>query len=338
MAYWKRSALESVLALGGVALVTSGVALAHLYPQIPTIAFAYLLVVLALASWRGLFAAILASLLSFFAYLYFLVPPLYTFLIPRIQDLLTLVVFLATAIITGHLASTLRQRVEQAQDREREMRRLYAQAQTLAALQERQRLARELHDSVSQALYGIGLSAHTALEALENDPEQVRSSLNDVLELTEAGLAEMRALLFELRPESLAIEGLVAALMKQATMLRTRHQLGVQTELGREPNLSLEQKEALYRVAQEALHNTVKHAGAKAVTLCLLDQANEIVLQVRDDGKGFDPMGSFPGHLGLRSMLERMTKINGTLSIKSAPGAGTCLKATIRLPEPNGGH
>lgn len=333
MAHWKHFVFDSLLALGGVALVTGIIALAHLYPQIPTISLAYLLVVLTLASSRGLFAAILASVLSFFTYLYFLVPPLYTFIIPRFQDLLTLVVFLATAIITGQLASALRRRAEQAQSRERELRRLYAQAQELAALQERQRLARELHDSVSQALYGIGLGVHTAMEAMESDPEQVRSSLDYVLRLTEAGLAEMRALIFELRPESLETEGLVAALMKQIAVLRTRYQLAVQAELDSEPDLSLDQKEALYRVAQEALHNTVKHARASTVTFRLIAQANEIVLEMRDDGKGFDATGSFPGHLGLRSMLERMSRVDGTLTIKSIPGEGTCIKAKLRLPE-----
>lgn len=327
--HWLRYMFDGLLAIGGVALVTSAIALAGLYPRIPTISFAYLLVILALASWRGLFAAILASLLAFITYLYFFVPPLYTFFIPRVEDWLTLVVFLVTAIITSQLASALRLRAEQAQSREREMRRLYAQAQELAALQERQRLARELHDSISQALYGIGLGAQTAREALETDPEQVRSSLDYVINLTEAGLAEMRALIFELRPESLETEGLVAALMKQIAVLCTRYRLVVNAELGDEPEISLDQKEILYRIAQEALHNTIKHARASSVTLRLTREAREILLVICDDGKGFDSSASFPGHLGLRSMLERVTKGGGTLSIKSEPGQGTCIKARL---------
>lgn len=329
--HWQSYLVESALALGGVAFVTSVIALAHLYPRIPTISFAYLLVVLALASWRGLFAAILASLLGFVSYLFFFVPPLYTFFIPRVEDLLTLVVFLVTAIITGQLASTLRWRAEQAQAREREMRLLYAQAQELATLQERQRLARELHDSVSQALYGIGLGTHTAREALESDPEQARSSLEYVIELTEAGLAEMRALIFELRPESLETEGLVAALAKQIAVLRTRYRLIVNEELGIEPDLALDQKEALYRIAQEALHNTVKHARATTVTLRFIESPDEFLLEVCDDGNGFDATGLFPGHLGLRSMQERITRVGGTLAVRSTPGQGTCVKARLPL-------
>jgi signal transduction histidine kinase len=327
---WKRYVSDSVLALGGVALITTVIAVAHLYPTIPTIAFVYLLLVLALASTRGLYAAILTSLLAFLCFDFFFFPPPYTFLVVKTEDLFTLVVFLTTAIITGQLASALRGRIEQARSRERELRLLYEQAQELASLQERQRLARELHDSVSQVLYAIGLGAHTAREALESDPEQAIESIDYVLALSEAGLAEMRALIFELRPESLEIEGLVVALTKQVAVLRARYKLNVDADMGEEPFLSMEIKYALYRIAQEALHNIVKHARASLVVLRLTEQANEIILEVRDDGKGFDPAVPFPGHLGLRSMHERVTKIGGTLSIESVPGQGTYVD--VRVP------
>ncbi len=327
---WRRYASDSALAIVGVALVTSVIAVAQLYPRIPTISFVYLLVVLALAGTRGLYAASLASLLAVLAFDFFLVPPLYTFVVFKFEDLLTLSVFLATAIMTSQLASALRRRAEQASSREHELRLLYEQAQELAALQERQRLARELHDSVSQALYGISLGAHTAGEALESDPEQAMASIEYVIALAEAGLAEMRALIFELRPESLEIEGLVAALTRQVAVLRSRYKLTVDATLDDEPALPLEMKHALYRVAQEALHNTVKHARASTVALRLARQNNEIILQVRDNGKGFNPTGPFPGHFGVRSMQERVAKMGGTLTIESAPGQGTCID--VRVP------
>jgi signal transduction histidine kinase len=327
---WKHYVGDSMLALGGVILITSVIAVAHLYPRIPTIAFVYLLLVLTLASTRGLYAAILTSLLAFLCFDFFFFPPPYTFLVIKTEDLLTLVVFLTTAIITGQLASALRQRAEQANSRERELRILYEQAQELVSLQERQRLARELHDSVSQALYAIGLGAHTAREALESDPEQATASIDYVLALAEAGLAEMRALIFELRPESLEMEGLVAALTKQVSVLRTRYKLTVEADLGEEPNLSLEAKHVLYRVAQEALHNIVKHARATVVTLQLTGEKNAFILKVRDNGRGFKPAGPFPGHLGLRSMHERVTRMGGTLAIESVPGQGTCVG--VRIP------
>jgi signal transduction histidine kinase len=320
-----------MLALGAVTLVTSVIAGAHLYPRIPTISFVYLLVVLALASARGLYAAILASLLAVLSFDAFFFHSPYPFDVVEADDLFTLCVFLAAAIITSQQASALRRRAEQARSREHELRLLYEQAQELAALQERQRLARELHDSVSQALYGISLGAHTAREAMESsDPEQVIASIEYVLALAEAGLAEMRALIFELRPESLETEGLVAALIRQVAVLRTRYKLAVEVDLADEPDLSLERKEALYRIAQEALHNIVKHAHASAVVLRLTRQPREILLEVRDNGRGFDPTGPFPGHLGLLSMWERAMKMGTTLTIESAPGQGTYI--SVRTP------
>jgi signal transduction histidine kinase len=177
--------------------------------------------------------------------------------------------------------------------------RLYGQAQTLAALQERQRLARKLHDSVSQMLYSIALSARTARILLDRDPTQVGDVLDDVLGLAKAGLAEMRALISELRPESLETEGIVAALTKQAASLRVRHDLEAETDLCPEPDLPLETKEELYRIAQEALHNIVKHARASRISLRLADSGTDILLEVGDNGIGFDPAAPFPGHLGL---------------------------------------
>jgi PAS domain S-box-containing protein len=207
---------------------------------------------------------------------------------------------------------------------------LFEQANRLATLMERQRLARELHDSVSQVLYGIGLGAKTARTWLDRDPQRAAEPLEYVHSLAEAGLAEMRALLFELRPESLQTEGVVAALIKQTDALRVRHGLNVETILPDEPMLPLEIKETLYRVAQEALHNIVKHAGATLVCVCLEAQSSKVVLEIRDNGVGFDPAGAYPGHLGLHSMRERVALAGGVLTIVS-DAQGTILRAHIPL-------
>jgi signal transduction histidine kinase len=207
--------------------------------------------------------------------------------------------------------------------------RLYERAGALAALEERQRLARELHDSVSQALYGIALGTKTARTLLDRDPTRLAGPLDYILQLAEAGLTEMRALIFELRPESLATEGLVAALGKQTAALSARHGLAVEADLGTEPDLPLETKEALYRIAQEALHNVAKHARARNAEVRLHLNDNACVLEICDDGVGFDAGGSFPGHLGLRSMHERAARLGGTLAIESAPGTGTRLTARV---------
>jgi len=184
--------------------------------------------------------------------------------------------------------------------------------------------------TVSQALYGIALGTKTARTLLKRDPEGAADPLDYVLSLAEAGLAEMRALIFELRPESLATEGLIAALEKQAAMVQARHELAVHLTLcDEEPDAPLEVKEALYRIAKEALNNTVKHAQAEGVELRLEQEAGGILLEVRDDGEGFDPAGSFPGHLGLKSMRERVARLGGTLRIESAPREGTQVRAQI---------
>jgi signal transduction histidine kinase len=209
--------------------------------------------------------------------------------------------------------------------------RLYEQARQLAALEERQKLARDLHDSVSQALYGIALGARTARTLLDRDPARLADPLDYVLALAEAGLAEMRALIFELRPESLKSEGLVAALTKQADSLRARHRLDVRVQFGPEPAVPLELKEALYRITQEALHNVAKHARASRVDLCLTVTEECLRLEVRDNGVGFDPGAAFPGHLGLKSMRERAERLGGRCLVESAPRQGTRLQVEIPL-------
>ena len=212
--------------------------------------------------------------------------------------------------------------------------RLYEAAAGKAALEERQRLARELHDSVSQALYAIGLNTSAAQHLMTADPTRVSRLLGDVLGLAETGLAEMRALIFELRPESLETEGLVGALEKQAAAVQARHRLQVDTMLGDEPNVPLATKEALYRLAQEALHNVAKHARAQVVKLELESDVHELVLRIGDDGRGFDTSASFPGHLGLRSMRERTAAVGADLAIDSVPGGGTLICVRLSLGAP----
>jgi signal transduction histidine kinase len=210
---------------------------------------------------------------------------------------------------------------------------LYARGQQAASLEERQRLARELHDSVSQALYGIALGARTARELIDREPSRAAEPVDYVLSLAEAGLAEMRALIFELRPESLEQEGLVEALRKQVAATQARFSITVDATLCDEPDTSIDVKEAVYRVGQEALHNLVKHAKASRAALTLSHDNGTVSLEVRDDGAGFDPEGDFAGHLGLRSMQERAAKVGGSLAITSAPGQGTVVQMRIPLKE-----
>jgi signal transduction histidine kinase len=241
----------------------------------------------------------------------------------------------------GELAASFNQMTAELNRRTRELAQTSAALQLketqvkVAALEERQRLARELHDSVSQALYGIALGARTAQTQLERDPARLAEPLDYILSLAEAGLSEMRALIFELRPESLQTEGLVAALTKQADALRARHKLNLITRFDPEPAIALEAKEALYRIAQEALHNVAKHAHATRVELSLLNQEGKVLLEIRDNGKGFDTAREYPGHLGIKSMPERAAQIGGEFRLESAPGGGTVITVRLAKYPPN---
>ncbi len=236
---------------------------------------------------------------------------------------------------TGQIISAVKivQDITERKRSEESLQRIQAElalgVQERAALKERQRLARELHDSVSQALYGISLGAHTAISLFDTDRKKVLEALDYVLTLTTAGIAEMRALIFELRPESIEMEGLIEALTKQAKAIRARHDIEVELKLCAEPDAPYAVKEALYRIAQEALHNAIKHARPSHLELTLENQADSLRLKVRDDGLGFNPQGIFPGHLGLSSMHERALSVGGTLNITSEIDYGTLVVATI---------
>lgn len=214
--------------------------------------------------------------------------------------------------------------------------RRYQVSQQSAALEERHRIARDLHDSVSQSLFSLTLHARTAELALEQaglDPGSVLGrALREVAELTRGALAEMRALIFELRPGALAEEGLGAALTKHAAAISAREGLLIEVQAPAERlPLSVAQEEQLYRLAQEALHNVVKHAHAGRARVELTPQAGSVQLLLRDDGRGFDSTQPVPGHLGLETMRERATRSGGQLTIESEPGAGTTVRVHIPI-------
>ena len=206
--------------------------------------------------------------------------------------------------------------------------RLHEEAMQNAAMSERRRLARELHDSVSQALFGIVLGSRTAMQLGAKTPAE--GALKYVLDLSEGALAEMRALIFELRPESLETDGLLMALDKQATALAARHNLKVHLNLDtQEPALDIKAKEALYRIALEAIQNTIKHAHASEVTLSLQVLADSVRLQIADNGRGFDAQKTVQGHYGLSIMHERAEQFGGSLRVATAD-SGT--QVTVELP------
>lgn len=214
-----------------------------------------------------------------------------------------------------------------------EQARLHQQAEQLAVLEERQRLARELHDSVTQTLYSINLYADAARMALSNGQPQVATeNLKDLRKLTREAMFDMRLLIYELHPPALEKEGLVAALRARLSAVEERAGLPTRISVEGERRLPLAIEEELYRVAQEGLNNVVKHARSQNVFIHLQYDDHAVCLTLKDDGIGFDAdMASRDGGIGLRGMQERVHRMGGELSIESAPGRGTRLRAMIPI-------
>ena len=254
------------------------------------------------------------------------------------QALWLVQLFLAVAVLGGLVLAGQVAELARAEAALRDSERAEQQAR-LAAREaqaaERARLARDLHDSVSQALFSMSMHARTAQLALARVPHAdggpLARAVGQLRELTAGALAEMRALIFELRPDALAEEGLVAALTRQAAAISAREQLPVTVEGPADPlPLSPEAAEHSYRVALEALHNAVRHAAASHATVIVeADDGQCVRVSVTDDGAGFDPGLARPGHLGLRTMAERARAVGGDLELVTAPGAGTRVQLTV---------
>jgi signal transduction histidine kinase len=214
-------------------------------------------------------------------------------------------------------------------ERERLEGDLRGQAAELAASQERAHLARELHDSVTQALFSMGLTLRTLEILLGTDPEGAKEKLTELRELQKDALAEMRTLIFELRPSSLESDGLVQALKTHATAVQRRTGLAIVVDAEPIDRLTLAAEEALYRIGQEALHNVVKHANASHATIRISRESDRVRLSVSDDGAGFDP-GAVPRlHFGLIGMRQRVDLVGGDLRVESRPGRGTTIEASV---------
>jgi signal transduction histidine kinase len=201
-----------------------------------------------------------------------------------------------------------------------------------AAQEERNRLARDLHDSIKQQLFSINVGTATAQERWERDPEGARTALQHVRLSAKAALVEMQAMLHQLRPEALASTGLIEALREQCEALGYRSGAEVTLELGDllpDNRMPPGAQDALFRIAQEALANVARHARARAVRVWLGRDGDTAVLRVEDDGQGFDPRSGTSG-MGLRNLRERAESLHGALDIGSAPGAGTAI--SVRLP------
>ncbi|HEX2194509.1 MAG TPA: PAS domain S-box protein [Candidatus Limnocylindria bacterium] len=222
--------------------------------------------------------------------------------------------------------------VRDIRERERLEADLRRQAAALAANEERANLARELHDSVTQALFSMGLTTRALELLLDRDPAAARDKLAELRDLQKDALAEMRALIFELRPQGLETDGLVQALRNHAAAVQGRTGMAVSVEVDFAERLALDVEESLYRIAQEALHNVIKHANADQAWITVRSDEGRLLLTVEDDGIGFDPARAPRGHLGLVSMNQRAERIGAELDIAPRPEGGSRVRVAMALP------
>jgi signal transduction histidine kinase len=206
--------------------------------------------------------------------------------------------------------------------------RLYEQARELSITAERNRLALDLHDAVSQKLFGLVLNAEAAGTLLERDPAAARAQVAKLGVLAQEALEELRSLVFELRPPELEKDGLGGALRKHVELRRRVDGPRIELSVEGEPPADSARDAEILRIAQEALQNALKHARASQVAVTLAAENGRVALEVADDGVGFDPDAADPRshRLGLTSMEERARRIGGTLEIRSAPGEGTVVR------------
>ncbi|MBT2406305.1 MULTISPECIES: GAF domain-containing sensor histidine kinase [unclassified Streptomyces] len=212
--------------------------------------------------------------------------------------------------------------------------RLYERSRELTIAEERSRLAHELHDAVSQKLFSLRLTAQAAAALVDRDPARAKGELHQVAALAAEAADELRAAVTELRPAALDEDGLVATLRNHVRVLDRAHTAHVTFTCDGVRALPATQEEALLRVAQEALHNALRHSGADRVEVTLTRRAAGAVLTVTDNGSGFSPstVRRAGRHLGLVSMRDRASGVGGRLGVHSEPGTGT----TIEMEVPGG--
>src|SRR4051794_14887669 len=209
--------------------------------------------------------------------------------------------------------------------------RLYERSRELSVVEERNRVARELHDSVTQNLFGVVLAAEAATTLLDRDTAAARAQLARVQELARAGMEELRSLIFELRPAALADEGLAATLRKHVGVLRRVYDQDIALHVAGTPRVGGATDGDVLRIAQEAVNNALHHARASRIDVALDARNGTLALTVADDGVGFDPAAPAlrARRLGLTSMEERARALGGALTIDSRPGSGTRVRLEV---------
>jgi signal transduction histidine kinase len=253
-----------------------------------------------------------------------------------------MIVYIAGSLLVGlygratRNAEAARERSDQLrgelEEANRRLRAYAEQVERAASAQERARLSRELHDAATQTVFSINLTAEAARLARTEDPERLPTLLDRLQELARDALGELRSLVHELRPPTIAEEGLVRALQRHAAMRERRDCVRVALSVEGQEGGGAAVKETLYSIAVEALNNVVKHAGVSEASLTVSFDTDGVTLSVRDAGAGFDASAPRATEsFGLASMRERVEAIGGSLSVRTAPGKGTEVEARAPL-------
>ena len=226
------------------------------------------------------------------------------------------------------------------QSAHRQLQSYTAQAEELAVLEERNRLARNLHDSVTQTIFSMRLTAEAARMLLEREPARVEVELDKLQTLAKSALGEMRSLIFELRPTAVTEMGLIPALRRHIMTLERQYGLTVDLQVSGEPRLPEREAQRLFRISQEALNNIIKHAGTDKACLRLRFDDERVSLQVEDQGIGYDPeaLEMVEDHMGLAGLQERVDAMGGQLIIASQPGQGTRVMVEVTLNNKEKNH
>ena len=253
-----------------------------------------------------------------------------------------IVIYLAAYILVASFSYVIKQNQiaqQQLMAANQQLHRYAEQVEDLTAVNERNHLARELHDSVTQTIFSMTLITRSARILQERDPDQVPGKLSELQDLAQDALKEMRALVTQLRPLSISEDGLFPVLEKHIEELNRRNTVKISIDVDEEVSLQLDsrQLQEVYRIIQEALNNVVKHSFAKEAHVSFQQADGMLTIIVSDDGEGFDLQAPLQDqfHFGLESMRQRAEESEGNLNIESEPGSGTRVICTIPLKKEN---
>ena len=248
-------------------------------------------------------------------------------------------IFIIVGWIENRLVMLQRSQHEQLIEANQKLREYALASEKLAQTQERNRIARELHDTLAHTLSSSSVQLEAIKALFDRNPAEAKKMLSKTLEITKNGLSETRRALVDLRASELEAYGLTQAIRNMVSSAAER--AGFETEFHLEKDLDMLPEDithCLYRCAQEAIENTLRHANAKKVIVSLMAEDDEAVLSIRDNGKGFDPQELGKEHLGIRGMRERVEMLGGKLTIESTKKQGTEIKIALKRNHDQSDH